>query len=266
MLTKVFKYDFKALSKQIIPLFIIMLSLGGASLGLSFLGEKIDEDMALLGGLFSSVIALSALAIAVLAVVSFVLIFYRYFKSVFTDEGYLTNVLPLAPHELFFGKVLVGALFATLTVVLTLVAYIVGFAVYPLVSLGIDVREIHELLDNFWRAFLFGETVFDRVTLITSFLFSAVEWLILIYTAITVGSLTFRRRKMLGSLAFVLVLSTAEEFVKGSLTLLSLVNPLLSGEGGGWMLFLTDSVLSLGISVALSFLSLHLFSKKFNIE
>ena len=263
MLRKVFKYDFKSLVKQIFPLLFVMLLLGGVSCALSFLSDSLADNMVLLGGLFTSVIVLSVIAIAVLAVVSLVLVFYRYFKSVFTDEGYLTNVLPLSPSELFFGKTLVGCVFIPLTVLVTLIAYLVAFLIYPMVTLGIDPREAWELLDGFLRAFLLGETLFDRITLLTSLLASGFEWIFIIYTAITVGSLTCRRHKMLGSLLFVMILTTVEELVKGSVTLLPL---LLPSASGGWLLYMTDSVMSVLIATALCLFTLRLFSKKFNIE
>ena len=167
MLRKLFKYEWKAASQTLIVLHAIVL-LFAVFTRISFeVRGGIEEDSAISGLL----LFLSIMITVTAAIFTVIFIGYRFYKSVFTDEGYLTNTLPLdivivfaavfiivgdralfeelavnvkkTAYYLFRGNVAVTTWLVLITVVLTPFAYMLKM--YASVSLG-SLFSGHKLL------------------------------------------------------------------------------------------------------------------------
>jgi hypothetical protein len=70
-----------------------------------------------LGGVLA--VLLMALGLAAV-LMSYVMIFFRYHKSLYSSEGYLTNTLPVQAHQLLLSKILVAFVWLLLSYLLLL--------------------------------------------------------------------------------------------------------------------------------------------------
>lgn len=115
MLRKLLRYDFKAVLKYwwIAALSSVVLSLGGGWCISVFSNEKnLPTALYIVATLLMIVVVLGFAAFAIL---STILIFSRFYKNFFTDEGYLTFTLPVKRSQLLNSKLIVSTVTSTLT-------------------------------------------------------------------------------------------------------------------------------------------------------
>ncbi len=137
MLKKLLKYDLKSVFKY---WWIAAVT----SFGISFIGgiaisilrdaeseESLKEVPVILEVLATSAFPFVYLSFAVLAILTVILVFARYYKNFFSDEGYLTFTLPVKKTELINSKLITGALSSIATVLMIVVdvlfMLVVGF-------------------------------------------------------------------------------------------------------------------------------------------
>ena len=113
MLKKLFRYDMKALTRTLLPLSLATLGCGILLL-LSQLAMRFAPETGLFSVLmpllFGMLIFFGSVASLLLPVVGEFFILHRYYKNFFTDEGYLTFVLPATMDEQLASKILSGFL------------------------------------------------------------------------------------------------------------------------------------------------------------
>ncbi|MBQ9071053.1 MAG: hypothetical protein IJY23_06895 [Clostridia bacterium] len=272
MLGKLLKHDMRSMSKVAAPMFIasgIVSVICCAMLYFTF--GFFEEDIHTVFGaimLTGSFYLIGLGAIFVMwAIVSFLAI-ARYYKSLFTDEGYLNMVLPIKSVTLFSAKLLstfIWIAFASGVAVLgTLISVVLPTLLY-------DSSMVAGLIDTAKVLLGLGE---DKTALVITIgivklaesLVSSVESIIIIITAVTVGATLINRHKVFGSIIFYFVITLAEEIFSGVATLVFesvLPNNL---DISAFMSSLFALILSAGISVGMYFLSLFILEKKFNIE
>ena len=111
MLKKLFKYEWKFFWKipTAISIFLAILTvIGVISLASPFWSLDITGINIMLGlSLFFYILAIAAGSIAVT-----VFIAIRYYKNVYTDEGYLTNTLPVTARQIVISKLSVGMIWS----------------------------------------------------------------------------------------------------------------------------------------------------------
>ena len=122
--------------------------------------------------------------------IAFVLVIWRYYKNLYSQEGYLTHTLPVHPSQLLWSKLLVGFVWTALS-------YLVGAAVFAGVMMADFVKsadKLDEILKTY-HAFL-AQTGLDKYEaaiwafIIIMMLLSIVMLLTEAYFAITVGNLS----------------------------------------------------------------------------
>lgn len=122
MLNKLLKYDYRALFKYLLPCYIAMFALSLVS-GASFLILRYSSST-MAGRIFSSVMGLYVLSVFVCVVICGISIPVRYYKNLFSGEGYLTLSIPATPEEHIFSKLISGFTTALLTVALTVISVV----------------------------------------------------------------------------------------------------------------------------------------------
>ena len=267
MLGRILKYDLRLLSKSIIP---IQLSVLGISLtGCVFLFFIIalagmDNFTAQIIGnlLISGYYTIFQLILGASMIVTVVLAMYRYYKSVFTDEGYLTMVIPVDPAVTFGAKYLSLLITAVSSTVVTLVSVIIAFViptmlhfsgeVFPMAKEMIDALGMNNILIFILRV---GAIV------LTYELLS----LTVAMTAITVGSLIVRRFKLL--IAYLLYEGTGYVLATVVMIVVVVVAVLLNQvpELSATLITLFMVIFAAALTVGLYFLNVFLLRKKFNI-
>lgn len=187
MLGKLLKHDFKALFKYWWIAAIISLGLGvaaGFSIPIAISENDIPPILRV-----STIIAIfvAIMGIGVFSAFSVVMIFIRFYKNLFTDEGYLTFTLPVKRASILNSKLISAVLFtiATSFIIFTaiLTALLIGFS-----SEIFTVRFLNGLRDtvleiyNFTGAYIYIYIVaavllyISVTTLSTLFLFNCITF------------------------------------------------------------------------------------------
>lgn len=116
MLKKLLKYEWKDTSRLLLPinLAIILITL----IGCAMLSTSIfDSDMGFL--LAAPLLVLYVLSIITFSCTTLVYLYVRFYKNLYTAEGYLMHTLPVTPAQLFHSKLIVGYFWFFLNSLLT---------------------------------------------------------------------------------------------------------------------------------------------------
>lgn len=214
MLKKLLKYDLRAIFRYwwIMAISSVGLSfIGGICLNTFIYSANSDPSaivmlMAMLG-LIATVVGLSAFFI-----VTEILIFVRFYKNFFTDEGYLTFTLPVKRSQLLNSK-LIATMAATLATVLTIAADVllllaIGapdfFNKEIWQAIGWYLREATQAM----RAYFFIYAI--EILLLTLCL--AISSMLLIYICITLASIIAKKAKVITAIGIYYGAYTAVTF------------------------------------------------------
>lgn len=119
MLKKLLSYDFKAIFKYwwVGALTTLALSAVGAGCGTILETEKeLPPSVTIFATIGMVLVVLSIFAFLIF---SELLIYVRFYKHLFTDEGYLTFTLPVKRHQILSSKLISGFVCALLTGIVT---------------------------------------------------------------------------------------------------------------------------------------------------
>lgn len=209
MLKKLVLFDLSSLRRRVMPLIFSMLLTALLSLLVVLSGTllPLGDAKLVISDLLTAVLYLIILAFFVLLFLAILQIFLHYYRSFFTSEGYFTFMIPAAREQLFLSKVLSGLLFALL----------IFFAAVLSVTIGVLLPfEIAMRTEDLSFLSVLLRSLFDGVTPLSviDLLIATCAQIMTAYTAITMGALFFRKRKLLGALLFYLVLTLAVLFLR----------------------------------------------------
>lgn len=119
MLKKLLKYDFNAIFKYwwIGALTTVILAIAGAGCG-----SILETEKELPAGV--TIFATIGMVLVVLGILAFIifselLVYVRFYKHLFTDEGYLTFTLPVKRHQILSSKLISGFVCMSATTIIT---------------------------------------------------------------------------------------------------------------------------------------------------
>lgn len=126
MLKKLIKYDLKDLFS--ITWIFYLLILTTSILLFIFNQYELDKKYMYLNGIYG-VIGLSLIILLIL-LLGFVIykIENRFNKNIYSDEGYLTNTLPISQSKLYFSKILSSIIFLFSSEAIITISYSIGLA------------------------------------------------------------------------------------------------------------------------------------------
>lgn len=198
MLKKMLRYDFRAILKfwWIGLLSTFVLSLGAGLFGSLLNSEKIFPDIINIMSVFVIVIAVISL-FAFLFMTS-IMIYVRYYKNLFSDEGYLTFTLPLKRSQVLNSK-LISGLVMTLS---TTFAVAIETAIGLCIAFHRDIftkqfyNDIKNAISEIAKEKGFDElfTLFALILIIVVTVYAAS--LLFTFLCITVGSVITRKNKV----------------------------------------------------------------------
>lgn len=194
MLGKLFKYEWKTASKLLLVIhgFVlifavfsrIFLELNGGMEKAFNRSETIISVVA-----FLLVFAI-CLCIASAALFTYIYLAYRFYKNVFTDQGYLTNTLPVTPTQIVVSKGGVAILWIVIDVFVLIIAACILFAK------GSFFQEFGRVMAEFMGS-LGEQRAYFWITLI-SVILTPFSMMIQVYFCVAVGNL-FNGHKVLGA-------------------------------------------------------------------
>ena len=150
-------------------------------------------------GMIAAIIAVSITGVAAL-----VLLIGRFYKSRFTDEGYLTFTLPVTTHQNLLSSMLNTVIGMVIIFFVICGAFciwmLIGFS--ALEGFGEFMKELWSFLPELFEEFgmLFEEIGFGNMVLIfTNILTGSISEIVLLMLAVTIGSIIATKHKILAS-------------------------------------------------------------------
>lgn len=211
MLKKLLKYDMRAVSKlfwigaAISPIAAIL----GALL-MRFFIASMENDSGNGFLVFVALFAFIASVVSILALVlsyifTVVLVFVRFYRHFFTDEGYLTFTLPVKRSTLFFSKTLSATIFLTAHFVVIFLSFLLFALLVPPAQEGgffinpIFFTEIGSLFSLLWESVGAWLILYLLEALLALFLYLLFS-ILLVQFCITFGAILVKRAKIVISL------------------------------------------------------------------
>ena len=202
MLKKLLKYDLRAVFKFWWIAVIICTSLSVVG-GIASLIQTYDGWVPqVLSGITTCAIFLAYCSYFALMVLTMVLLFIRFYKNFFTDEGYLTFTLPVSRKDLLNSKVITGfsAMVAAAVVcgVNMLIMSAIELSTEP-PAYGLIAQIVDFFVDGMKSlGFYFWIYLAEAFLLLLVFLALLVLFL---YFCITFGSMIVKKGKLIASIA-----------------------------------------------------------------
>lgn len=207
MFGKLIKAEWRA-SRRVVGLLCLAvllagLVLGGIGCGL-FLGETYNWHM---HGTVELLLALlTAAAMMTMAIAWAASVFYalwRFYKSRFTEEGYLTFTLPVNGHQLMLSSILASILEILAVILATVAATLLGLGIS---ALGLPWNEVPadfwpkawEQLGEAWSEFARHGDIAVQAALMM--LLGALSRLIVLMLAVTIGGMAAKKHPILMAL------------------------------------------------------------------
>ncbi|MBO5293527.1 MAG: hypothetical protein J6B10_10150 [Lachnospiraceae bacterium] len=201
MLGKLTKFEFRAVNKVLLLInaFTVLLTLIGC---LTFASPLWDFESAYTGVLAMSSILIYYIAIIAISLFCCVYLAVRFYKNLYTDEGYLMHTLPVTPRELILSKTI--AAFCWLLITGLLICFSVC-AILGSAYLKFGVEEFEDISNVFFALNDFTKEVYDMsltgfcIFMIVAMVVGSFSSIFMIYAAISVGQL-MHKHKVLGSI------------------------------------------------------------------
>ena len=273
MFSKLLKYEWKANAGLLGILSLCALGaglLGGGVLrALLYMTEKAQQNSAAVLGItgLSSLLAFIALALVAYGLgVEFILLL-RFYKSRFTDEGYLTFTLPVKTEEIFLSSYAVALLWSLIAA--AVIAASVGLA--AVLGAGDRLGEIFQDISGDYVCVIEGQPGYRCFTALSVLqtVVSVFYSLMMLMTGITMGCVLAKKHKLLASVGLCYGLHMA---VGVADSILTMVPALLMNFGAEQNYYIYSSftlaisiLLQLALTIGGYLLSVHLMQKKLNL-
>ena len=197
----------------------------------------------------------------------------RFYKSRYTDEGYLTFTLPVTAKQIFLSSFVYMLLWQVISVV------VVAIAMACMMLIGLPKEVLEEIkpiasvligLDGILEA-LPGYRLYS-VLLTVQVVFKPVYGIVLLMTSVTLGAVIAKKHKIWTAIGMYFGIQLAVGIVESILsavpTLMLLFTGLMGGENYLYNLSVTAGLgiaLQVGLSIGFFFLSTNLMQKKLNL-
>ncbi|MCR5202747.1 MAG: hypothetical protein K6D02_06630 [Lachnospiraceae bacterium] len=282
MLGKIIKYDFKNHFKMFITIYLCVIAATLFACGLSGINRLLlDKDIQVLNitiGLLTGIIIVAAIALNVL---TFLIVIYNFYKSMVTNEGYLTNTLPVTKTELVIGKNIVGFIMCIISILVSFGCLLL----YSVCSTSPIMKSFFESLKNAFKSFnmIIDENGFSFIAF-PLILFIATAF-IQLYGNITYGYLCvslgqiMNKNKLLWTIIFAVginfILQTVSSFLVAILSTLFIninrdLDLAVMVQNNSLMpfniMFIISFVLDLILAMVFSIATIKILDKKLNLE
>ena len=277
MFVKGMKYEIRAVARILLPMFIVFLcaamimSVGFILDGRIFHLTQNDElgVLTVLFGLAEGLVGMGLVLLMVaINIAVFVMIVHRFYVSFFTDEGYLTFTLPLTIDCHLMIKIASMFLWSMCSLIVTSIGILIIFG-----GLSIGYADfIKEFLPEFKYVFemmwesMVTELGWVQILLwIVSAVVASVFQSLLLYFAISLGCMIFKKNRLLGAIISVFCIDGLYSFITQFGSSLLMVLGVVSQ-----IAFLVASIIGIAISVAgiigMYCATKHILERKLNLD
>lgn len=207
MLGKLIKYDMKSLNRflPVLHLFVLLASI----LIRLFITDRIAPQSSTrqVNFMFVLFFVLYFMIITALTTGTYLIAGIRFYKNMFTDEGYLTRTLPVTNGKHLLSKTIAGSVWAIVNMIFVyLCTYIVSWTPYIKSVVESNKKEILEELGVTGQHAGLSFSAMLTVLLLFS-CFGAVSSIVMIHASVALGQL-FSSHRVLGAVVSYFVIST----------------------------------------------------------
>nr|MBQ8252198.1 hypothetical protein [Lachnospiraceae bacterium] len=271
MLRKLFVHEWKDTWRLvgIMNLIVIALTL----IGTFFLNNKTWNAIDKNEFVAVTVVVYMMFFVASIVALSMVVTFYfyiRFYRNLYTDQGYLMHTLPVNAHQLIWSKTFVAAIWMVISTIVMLTS------IFGLVFAGIPGEE----RSDFWAEMKTAFTMLDAdsrsvvivVLYILLMIVSQMMSIFMGYASISVGQ-TFKKQKVLGAIGVYIgvymLIQTVSSYL--SLFVTMAVDPYSMGKGfdeiNFMIAFLLILLLVMGlVATGFYFATHYIMKNKLNLE
>lgn len=286
MLRKLIKYEWKGVYKM----GLILLGVVAFATLLGFLASRsplwsdvrvydtvVVDGLAAIMSFLAILLYMVLLAGTVYAILIYIAV--HFYRTMYTDEGYLLHTLPVTKHQILISKVFVSSIWLLITYAATF-ASIVLFIVFMMEavspgSVGEFMKYLPDLFDELWRELgnLSGKDRIELAYLLTSLILNLLAvipaMIITVFGAISLGQLFSKHRVLMAILCYVGI-NIAMSIIVTAVRSISYTGIFLYDydQGLKYLLTLLNSsfVISLLEGVGFYLLSYFITSRKLNME
>ena len=270
MFTKLLKHEWRATKEMLGTVCLVCLGaslLGGLTMRYLMWASTVETSPNAIVVL--SVLGLTAaiIAVAITGVAALFLYISRFYKSRFTDEGYLTFTLPVNTHQNLLASM------ANTAIGMVIVFFVICACLGLWLMIGLSgIPEVwtlfREKLPELWHSFVYAmKTIpWEYVGLfLLNTLTGGACALVVLMLSVTIGSILARKHKVLVAVGVYYGINVALSMV-GSATMALQVFP-YGGEAQTVVrVFCSSSLLTAVVAVAGYFLMYWLIDKKLNLN
>lgn len=272
MLGKLIKHEWRSFWK--IPAFVSVFLMLFTLFGIISLHTRVwDTNNKIIQTLLVLAVVFYYIALIVISFTVAIYIAVRFYKNMYTDEGYLTHTLPVCKKELIFSKLLVSFLWAVITGIVIIIS-ILSLAATLVSVFGADMsladlfREVARVIYSSDFKEVFGiSAVHATILLLLSVIFGSISSILMLYTAISLGQL-FQRHKVFGSIlsyiGIYMVLQIVNTIITSPMLFKMSMSSALTMPAGPYLYFILGE--SIVLSIIMFFLTEWLMTKKLNLD
>lgn len=267
MLKKLLKHDFLAQKRMLMPLLASVLIAGLATGLLSFLIIQLNAGETAEVFLFLFVMLTTYfcfISIAITAIYTYV----HFYQNLMTDEGYLSHTLPVTATQQICSKFVTSLLWQFIAILCALASLAI---MYVLLLTTIEPQvwaQIKMVFEQFKQAFLsgFGVDFFSWLWIWLGLLMitDTFTTIFMVYLAISIGSISATKHKVVTSIAMIFGLNIARGIVTQILASVFREISLGAGMENFKMLIITIFI-NIIIAITCFFLTKNFMEKKLNI-
>ncbi len=292
MLRKLLKYDIKSIWRVwwIMAIVVVAAEVIGAFcvrgyVGMSVLNTQVlsntEELMVTITGIISLVGLMTCFFVVIASfIVTEILIFIRYYKNFFSDEGYLTFTLPVNRRTHLLSKTINAMIWAAAEIGLVILGLFIFLLIAPTPEKGLitldGYRVFGYIMGELWEA-IGGWLIAYIVGFIFAMLCTMFFEISLVFLCITVGSVIARRRKVLVGIGLYMgantVLSSVVEllflfnisFLSIGLTRLLANATLWQGCAAFFLIMLTACAIALTVAMTFWSITMNCIRRRLNL-
>lgn len=267
MVRKLMRHEYKAFMKPLIPMYIIMLA-AAAILRVTQLFESSARAYKVV---YISLIVALVLSILAGLVITVILGVVRFYNGLFSQEGYLSGMLPVTPAQQLTARIRV-------TMGATLISILVSIVSALIALIGDPISEGYKAFIYLWRecteAIGFNVWLF-ALELIFAALLLILEKYTLLFACVSLGQRSHKRRILHALLAYFCfwlirqVIGTVIIIFSDSFAKLWIIRQIIENDvitDSIHALFSLISLIYIGVTMVLGFISHRTLTDHLNLE
>jgi len=205
MLGKLFKHEMKAMARLLLPLLAVLAVLTIVDRIVIYL-DVFEGTLSLIPGIITFAYVMTIIAVVI---VSSVLVIYRFYKNLLTDEGYLMFTLPAKSHQLINSKLIASMIWTVLCI------FMIIASILTVASGSYDFNDLQRGMNELWRMLqleLSSNIYLFIIELVLLVIFGTINNILIIYVSIAIGQL-FNGHKIIGSFAAYIAINIALQVI-----------------------------------------------------